>query len=186
MNEPKTISHARRTAVTRMALSAAAAAMPLLATPARAHTDKPHAPKKGPVVKEQKDWGIAGDAKQVRRTITIDMGDDMRFKPDVIDVREGETVRLAIRNRGKLLHELVIGTPDSLVIVAPDGSRIVFRSTRTGVGDIYHKLISGAGMEELLVVDADNHPHHREHLVRDAGMVAGDAGHGDRPGHGPL
>ena len=32
MNEPKTISHARRTAVTRMPLSAAAAAMPLLPT----------------------------------------------------------------------------------------------------------------------------------------------------------
>ena len=68
----------------------------------------------GPVIKEQKPWGIAAEAREARRTITIDMGDDMRFKPDVIDVREGETVRLAIRNRGKLLHELVIGTQQEL------------------------------------------------------------------------
>ena len=110
MNEPKTISHARRTAVTRMALSAAAAAMPLLATPARAHTDKPHAPKKGPVVKEQKDWGIAGDAKSAKRSIEVGMADNMRFTPARIDVRQGETVKFVVRNTGKVMHEFVIGT----------------------------------------------------------------------------
>ena len=110
MNEPKTISHARRTAVTRMALSAAAAAMPLLATPARAHTDKPHAPKKGPVVKEQKDWGIAGDAKSAKRSIEVGMADNMRFTPARIEVRQGETVKFVVRNTGKVMHEFVIGT----------------------------------------------------------------------------
>jgi uncharacterized cupredoxin-like copper-binding protein len=110
MNEPKTISHARRTAVTRMALSAAAAAMPLLATPARAHIDKPHAPKKGPVVKEQKDWGIAGDAKSAKRSIEVGMADNMRFTPARIDVRQGETVKFVVRNTGKVMHEFVIGT----------------------------------------------------------------------------
>ena len=110
MNEPKTISHARRTAVTRMALSAAAAAMPLLATPARAHIDKPHAPKKGPVVKEQKDWGIAGDAKSAKRSIEVGMADNMRFTPERIEVRQGETVKFVVRNTGKVMHEFVIGT----------------------------------------------------------------------------
>lgn len=110
MNEPKTISHARRTAVTRMALSAAAAAMPLLATPARAHTDKPHAPKKGPVVKEQKDWGIAAAAKSAKRSIEVGMADNMRFTPARIDVRQGETVKFVVRNTGKVMHEFVIGT----------------------------------------------------------------------------
>ncbi|MES2975361.1 MAG: cupredoxin family protein [Pseudomonadota bacterium] len=80
---------------------------------AMAHGDKPDG-HKAAVVKEQKDWGIAGDATRVRRTIHIAMGDDMRFKPDRIEVREGETVRLAIRNSGKLLHELVIGTAKEL------------------------------------------------------------------------
>ena len=114
MNEPKTISHARRTAVTRMALSAAAAAMPLLATPARAHTDKPHAPKKGPVVKEQKDWGIAGDAKSAKRSIEVGMADNMRFTPARIEVRQGETVKFVVRNTGRVMHEFVLGTPEEL------------------------------------------------------------------------
>lgn len=64
--------------------------------------------------KEQKPWGIAGDAKQVQRTITLKMSDDMRFAPDRIEVREGETVRLEVVNTGKVLHELVIGTRKEL------------------------------------------------------------------------
>lgn len=81
------------------------------AAPAWAHGD---GQTDAPVVKEQKPWGIAGDAKAARRTITIAMGDDMRFRPDRIEVREGETVRFVIRNRGKLLHEMVIGTRQEL------------------------------------------------------------------------
>ncbi len=34
---------------------------------------------------------------------------------------------------------------------SPDGTRIVFRSQRTGPGDLYQKLTSGAGAEERLV-----------------------------------
>jgi uncharacterized cupredoxin-like copper-binding protein len=63
--------------------------------------------------KEQKPWGIAGDPKGAR-TIEIRMSDDMRFRPDRIEVRQGETVRLVIRNGGKVLHELVLGTPAEL------------------------------------------------------------------------
>jgi uncharacterized cupredoxin-like copper-binding protein len=86
----------------------------LAATPAWAHGDKPHAPSRV-VIKEQKDWGIAGEARQVTRTITLTMTDDMRFTPDRIEVRQGETVRLRLRNTGKLLHELVLGTPKELM-----------------------------------------------------------------------
>ncbi len=82
------------------------------ASPAWAHGDK--ADTHAPVVKEQKDWGIAGDAKGVRRTITLVMRDNMRFTPDRIEVKQGETVRLRIQNKGQLLHELVIGTPAEL------------------------------------------------------------------------
>jgi uncharacterized cupredoxin-like copper-binding protein len=88
----------------------------LLALPlaAAAHTAHEHKPRSGPVVKEQKPWGIAGEARDVRRTIRVDMSDDMRFKPDRIQVRAGETVRLVVRNVGGVLHELVIGTPEEL------------------------------------------------------------------------
>ncbi len=40
---------------------------------------------------------------------------------------------------------------DDFPLWSPDGARIVFRSYRTGVGDLYQKLTSGAGVEELLV-----------------------------------
>jgi uncharacterized cupredoxin-like copper-binding protein len=63
---------------------------------------------------EQQDWGIAGTTKQVQRTITLVMGDNMRFTPDRIEVRQGETVRLRVRNGGKLQHELVLGTREAL------------------------------------------------------------------------
>ena len=63
---------------------------------------------------EQKDWGIAGTAKAVTRTITLGMSDAMRFTPDHIEVKEGETVRLRVRNTGRVMHELVLGTPEEL------------------------------------------------------------------------
>ncbi|WP_332814029.1 cupredoxin domain-containing protein [Ramlibacter sp.] len=82
-----------------------------LAAGAQAHENRGPAPRHdAPVVKDQKPWGIAGDRKAVRRTIDIAMTDQMRFTPDRIEVREGETVRLRVKNSGQVLHELVIGT----------------------------------------------------------------------------
>ena len=73
-----------------------------------------HSKADAPIVKEQQAWGIAGDAKAVQRTITLRMTDDMRFSPDRITVRQGETLRLRVENKGKILHEVVLGTPDTL------------------------------------------------------------------------
>lgn len=78
------------------------------------HENAPHAGHRAAAVKEQKAWGIAGDAPAATRTITVRMTDDMRFAPRHIEVREGETVRLQAENRGQVLHEIVIGTPDEL------------------------------------------------------------------------
>ena len=76
---------------------------------ALAHGDK-HAPA-GPVRREQKDWGIAGDAGAATRTVDVRMGDDMRFSPDRMTVRRGQTLRLRVRNDGQQMHEYVLGTP---------------------------------------------------------------------------
>jgi uncharacterized cupredoxin-like copper-binding protein len=75
-----------------------------------AHSDEAHAKKAGPVKKEQKEWGIAGDAKAVKRTIAVGMSDNMRFTPGNLDVKQGETIRFVIKNTGQVMHEMVIGT----------------------------------------------------------------------------
>lgn len=63
---------------------------------------------------QQQPWGIAGEARAATRTIAVKMTDDMRFHPAAIEVRQGETIRFTITNAGKMLHEMVIGTPQAL------------------------------------------------------------------------
>lgn len=81
---------------------------------AHAHGDKSAAKKPAITKKEQKEWGIAGDAGSVNRTIEVRMLDTMRFDPDRIQVRQGETIRFVHKNNGKLMHEFVIGTKKEL------------------------------------------------------------------------
>ncbi len=94
-----------KTAALLVALGLSAAAL--------AHGDAAHK-KTGPVRKDQKDWGIAGDARSVQRTVQVGMGDNMRFTPATLTVRRGETVRFVVRNDGKQLHEFVLGTKKEL------------------------------------------------------------------------
>lgn len=100
--------------ITPWALAAVAALTLFPATQASAHTDAPHAKKAGPVLKEQKAWGIAGDGKAAQRTVEFKMSDNMRFTPDRLEVKQGETVRIVIRNDGATLHEFVLGTKAEL------------------------------------------------------------------------
>ncbi len=84
------------------------------ASPVLAHGEETHAKTTAAVVKEHKAWGIAGDAKAVKRTIAIAMSDNMRFTPASIEVNQGDTVRLTLTNTGQVMHELVIGTQKEL------------------------------------------------------------------------
>ena len=79
-----------------------------------AHENTPHKARTSSVVKEQKNWGIAGDAKAAKRTITLTMNDSMRFTPDAITIKQDETIRFVVKNQGKQLHEMVIGTQKEL------------------------------------------------------------------------
>lgn len=90
-------------------LAAAACAALAAAAPVWAHGEKSHAA--APAAFEQTDWGIGAPRAAATRTIRIDMTDAMRFTPDTLSLREGETVRFVVRNRGRMLHEMVIGTP---------------------------------------------------------------------------
>lgn len=59
-------------------------------------------------------FGKTGDPKRVTRTMQVDMADTMRFSPSTLTVRQGDTIRFVVRNQGKVLHEMVIGTDEDL------------------------------------------------------------------------
>lgn len=53
-------------------------------------------------------------AWHVDRTLVIRMNDQMRFVPDQIQVKAGETLRLQVFNDGQVPHELVLGTDSEI------------------------------------------------------------------------
>jgi uncharacterized cupredoxin-like copper-binding protein len=59
-------------------------------------------------------FGREGDPKKVARTVRLTMADTMRFTPANITVKRGQTVRFVATNKGQVLHEMVLGTPDEL------------------------------------------------------------------------
>lgn len=59
--------------------------------------------------------GRPGVATKATRTVTIEMSDAMRFTPSELTVKRGETVRLVVRNAGKLTHELSLGSQQQLL-----------------------------------------------------------------------
>lgn len=79
-----------------------------------AHSDAHPSGHATPIVAEQTAWGIAGKPAKVDRTIPIRMSDDMRFTPDSVKIRQGETIRFTISNAGRRLHEMVLGTPEAI------------------------------------------------------------------------
>jgi uncharacterized cupredoxin-like copper-binding protein len=148
-----------------------------LPTPAHAHGEATHTQTASTIKKEQKPWGIAGDAKAAKRTVTVTMLDTMRFSPDKIRVKQGETINIVIKNAGAMLHEFVIGTPKeleehaALMVKFPDmehdepymahvpaskTGRIVWKFNQAGEFD-FACLIAGhftAGMRGTITVSA--------------------------------
>jgi uncharacterized cupredoxin-like copper-binding protein len=103
---------------TSVFFTAAAAALLAFSQGAGAHSNAAH-PAKPPAAfdaskVEDTAFGREGDPRKVTRTIRVDMSDAMRFTPAQITVKRGETVRFVAANKGKVLHEMVIGTPDEL------------------------------------------------------------------------
>ena len=92
-----------------------AAALGSSACAVHAHGDA-HAPPR-PFVASQVEatpFGQEGDPQRVQRTLRVRMDDRMRFVPSSFTVRRGETVRIVVTNRGAVLHEMVLGTPQAL------------------------------------------------------------------------
>jgi len=55
--------------------------------------------------------GEPGKASEAGRTITVEMYDNY-YEPEAIEVKPGETVRFVVENKGNLVHEFNIGTPE--------------------------------------------------------------------------
>ena len=101
---------------TKSLRQAVALSLALSAATAFAHGGEEHATKHryDATEVEATDFGQEGDPRQVARTVRIDMSDAMRFTPADITIRRGQTVRFVVHNDGKLLHEMVLGTPQAL------------------------------------------------------------------------
>jgi len=83
---------------------------------------------------EETPFGRAGNPKRVNRSVRVGMNDSMHFvatasaKPDRVTdagdgghamrgdlvVKRGETIRFVVRNEGKVMHEMVIGSMKEL------------------------------------------------------------------------
>jgi uncharacterized cupredoxin-like copper-binding protein len=96
----------------RNILSAAVlAALPCIAL---AHSGHGSAGKPAAISKEEHDFGRQGDPARAVRTVQVDMSDAMRFTPSEIRVKRGDTVKFVVRNSGKVMHEMVLGTEAEL------------------------------------------------------------------------
>jgi uncharacterized cupredoxin-like copper-binding protein len=96
---------------TLLALSLGLAVAPAYSHSGAAH-DKARAP--APISAEETQFGKQGDPKKITRTIVVDMKDTMRFVPSDITVKQGETIKFVVKNSGKMMHEMVLGTMSEL------------------------------------------------------------------------
>jgi uncharacterized cupredoxin-like copper-binding protein len=85
-----------------------------LAAPALAHEKSHAAPKIDYATAEEHAFGRAADPRKAARTVRVRMTDQMRFDPAEITVKRGEVVRFVPVNRGKVMHEMVLGTMEDL------------------------------------------------------------------------
>lgn len=101
---------------TKQILALALAGTAVLSSNAFAHGDEKHpAAQKFDASKvEDTPFGQQGDPKKATRTIRVGMNDKMRFDPENIVVKKGENVRFIVANKGAVLHEMVLGTPQAL------------------------------------------------------------------------
>lgn len=85
----------------------------LLSVPAIAHGDG-HAAHGSAAPNAVSAFGHAAAPGKATRTVTVNMGYNMRFSPDTIEVRRGEVVRIHVVNQGQVDHEFVLGDREEL------------------------------------------------------------------------
>jgi len=120
-------------------------------------------------------FGKPGDPTKVGRSVRVEMSDAMRFVPNKIEVKKGETIRFVVTNSGQLPHEFVLGTakmlrehaelmkrypkmkhsePHQLIVAPGTTGDLVWRFDRAGLID-FACLVPGhyeAGMRGRITV----------------------------------
>ena len=94
-------------------------AIPGVGAAAAAETPRANARDKAPAKKKTRaprdpSFGREGDPRKVTRVIKVEMSDAMRYFPEHISVKKGQTVRFQVHNGGQVPHEMVLGTMDDL------------------------------------------------------------------------
>jgi uncharacterized cupredoxin-like copper-binding protein len=82
----------------------------LAAGAALAHGEQHGAAKIDYSKAEETPFGRAADPTKAKRIVSVNMTDQMRFLPAAITVKRGEVVRFVPRNKGQVMHEMVLGT----------------------------------------------------------------------------
>lgn len=95
-------------------LIASTLALSLLSVNAFAHGDEDHNATSEKHAGHAAEMGKPGDIKKVSRTMNIDLADTMRFTPDTVSIKRGETVKFIVKNSGKVKHEMVMGSIQEL------------------------------------------------------------------------
>ena len=99
----------------RITFVLACAALGFMAFTAHGHGEaKAGAGAKKAISTDEYPWGREGESRKVSRTIAVDMADTMRFSPSEVKVKRGDSVKFVVRNTGKVMHEMVIGTREQL------------------------------------------------------------------------
>lgn len=57
--------------------------------------------------------GGPGDPAQATRTVEIHAGDDLRFQPDTVAVKVGETITFKVVNTAQVMHDFTLGDDDA-------------------------------------------------------------------------
>ena len=132
--------------------------------------------------KDEDDFGQAGHPEKINRTVKVEMNDNMRFSPDKLKVKKGDTVLFVIHNVGAIKHEFVLGTEkelkahnefmkknpemehadDSMVSVQPgESAEIIWQFSRSGT--VHFACLQpghyAAGMKGSVSVGAPSHKH---------------------------
>ena len=148
-----------------------------LAAPAHGTADHVQKKAKAPISTEEHPFGVEGDPSQGQPDHRVSMDDTMHYSQSQVRVAQGETVTFVVTNKGKLMHELVLGTEEELrqhaevmrkhpdmehdepymAHVKPGGTeRITWKFTKPGTFH-YGCLVAGhfeAGMKGTIVVAA--------------------------------